>query len=79
MLEVYQNTVFYGNGNGEVSLSEYNDLCLEFKSKNWSVKKETIKYLELDLLSLVEILLKFSKIVYEEYGLNITKLKQFLL
>jgi len=24
---------FYGNGNGEVSLSEYNDLCLEFKSK----------------------------------------------
>ena len=29
----------------------------------------------MDLLSLVEILLKFSKIVYEEYGLNITKFK----
>jgi len=31
---------FYDNG--EVSLSEYNDLCLEFQSKNWSVKKRQL-------------------------------------
>lgn len=59
----------------DLSLSDYNNLCLEFKNKNWSVKQESLKYLELDLLSLLEILLKFSKIVYDEYGLNITDFK----
>jgi len=58
-----------------INLSDYNNLCLEFKNKNWSVKTETLKYLELDLLSLLEILFKFSKIVYDEYGLNITDFK----
>lgn len=59
----------------DLSLDNYNQLSLDFKDKNWSVKTETLKYLELDLRSLLEVLLKFSNIVYNEYGLNITDFK----
>jgi len=58
-----------------LDLKDYNKLCSQYLENNWSVKKETLKYLELDLRSLLELLLKFSEIVYSEYGLNITEFK----
>jgi hypothetical protein len=58
-----------------LSLDKYNELSVGFKDKDWSVKMETGKYLELDLRSLHEVLLKFSNIVYNNYGINITDFK----
>jgi hypothetical protein len=43
-----------------LDLKDYKKLCSQYLENNWSVKKETLKYLELDLRSLLELLLKFS-------------------
>lgn len=57
----------------DLSLSDYNKLYP--KNYEFSVKFETLRYLKLDLLALYEIMIKFSNIIFEEYGLNITKYK----
>lgn len=41
----------------------------------YDVKKETLKYLEKDLLSLLEIIIKFSNVIYKESQINITSCK----
>ena len=58
---------FYGNITG-----------LEYKAipkDNWSLKKETLKYLKSDIEGLLEALIKFKLSVYNKYNLNITKYK----
>lgn len=55
-------------------ISYYNDVYKSEYSKlitsNWSFKDETIKYLNLDLLVLYEILVKANKQVFMDYDLN---------
>jgi hypothetical protein len=51
-----------------ISDLEYNKLL----SNNWDCKKETLKYLENDLNTLMEIIDKFGKYIYLKYGLQIT-------
>ena len=58
------NVIYYEN----ISLEEYNKLY----SNNWSFKDETIKYLENDLNSLYEILVKANRQVFKDYGVDIT-------
>lgn len=50
----------------DVSKSEYSKLI----TSNWSFKDETIKYLNLDLLVLYEVLVKAKKQVFIDYDLN---------
>lgn len=42
-------------------------------NNNWNLKEETLKYLKYDLISLQEVIKKFSDDIYELEKLNITK------
>jgi hypothetical protein len=53
---------------------EYNNLVNNHPNKEqWSLKEETLNYLKKDLISLLEILNEFSKILYFKFNLNITE------
>ena len=52
-----------------ISLEAYNQI----NSSNWNLKEECLKYLEKDVLGLLEVLNKVSLYYYKEFGLNITK------
>jgi len=51
-----------------MKITEYN----KFKSSNWNLKSESLKYLESDVLGLLEVMLKFNDKIYNLYSLNIT-------
>ena len=54
----------------KISKVEY----LEMYSKdNWNLKKEALEYLEKDLLSLLEVLKKFSSILFIHHNLQLTE------
>lgn len=57
---------FYGNG---ITIDQYNDI----PSLDWSVEKETRKYLEGDLISLYQVIDKFKYQVFIDYHTHITK------
>lgn len=52
----------------DISIKEYNSI----KSTNWDCEKQTYKYLEKDLLILMEIIDKFSHYIYLTFGVQIT-------
>ena len=52
-----------------ISLDEYNKI----NSSNWNLKEECLKYLEKDVLGLLEVLNKVSLYYFYEFGLNIPK------
>jgi hypothetical protein len=51
-----------------ISVMEYNNI----PNDNWDAKEETLSYLKRDLEGLLEVILKFSNIIFTNYGLNIT-------
>jgi hypothetical protein len=59
---------FYDN----ISDIEYNKIADEFKDKNWILKDELLNYMKNDIVSLYQIIDKFSKEMYELENLNIT-------
>jgi DNA polymerase type B, organellar and viral len=52
-----------------LSIDEYKLI----KSENWSVKEETLSYLEKDLISLFQVIDKFNNKIYNEYGMHIVE------
>ena len=52
-----------------ISLDDYNQI----NSSNWNLKEECLKYLEKDVLGLLEVLNKVSLYYFYEFGLNIPK------
>ena len=60
---------YYKRKNKIITKSEYKSI---FKT-NWSLKDETIKYLEQDLLSLYEIMDTFNRYVFIEYNIQMTE------
>lgn len=60
---------YYIVKNKKIDLKDYKKI---YKT-NWSLKAETLRYLEQDLLSLLEILDTFNKYVYIEYGVQMTE------
>jgi len=44
----------------------------KIKSNNWDLKSEALKYLEKDVLGLLEVMLKFNDKIFNLYSLNIT-------
>lgn len=68
-----KNTLFYSGD--KPSKSYYEDIdkkTYNLITNNWNSQLETIKYLEKDLLSLFEIINKFSDYTYVKYGVQVT-------
>ena len=60
----------------DLSLEEYNNWNEKIKKiGGYDIKNELIKYLKKDLKSLNEILIIFNKYIFNNYGINITKIK----
>jgi hypothetical protein len=60
---------YYRVKNKIIDLDEYKELY----KKDWCLKTETIKYLERDLLSLLEIMDSFNSYIFIEYNIQITE------
>jgi hypothetical protein len=67
------STLFYRGSTPDIKYYDnkldnysYNLLC----SDNWDFKEECIKYLRLDLDSLLEVLIKANKKIFRDYGVN---------
>jgi hypothetical protein len=56
-----------------VSLEDYNLYLKSWGLKLWSFKEEAIKYCNLDCISLYQILIKFNKLIFEYFKINIIK------
>jgi hypothetical protein len=54
-----------------ISLSEYELIRGEYKSRMWSFKQEAIKYCKLDCKTLHEILVKFNELIFENFKINV--------
>jgi hypothetical protein len=57
----------------EISLSEYEKLLEVYTGITWSFKDEAIKYCKLDCQCLHEIIVKFNKLIYINFKVNIHK------
>ena len=57
----------------DISLSEYTELSKTNKGKFWSFQQEAIKYCKLDCKCLYEVLIKFNKLIFNEFKVNIHK------
>lgn len=56
-----------------ISLADYQEITNKFLNRNWNFKLEAIKYCELDCKALHEILTQYSKLIFDKWGVNITK------
>jgi DNA polymerase type B, organellar and viral len=56
--------------NSKISLTEYNNYSSKFID-NWNLKSETIKYCEIDVISLYQVIFKFSELIFSLFGKNI--------
>ena len=54
----------------KISLLEYKEMHLK---NNWNLRKETILYLEKDLISLLEVLEKFNKSLFLNHGIQMNE------
>jgi hypothetical protein len=55
----------------EVSLDDYNNYSEKFKSQIWSLKIETLKYVDIDCIALHQILIKFGNMIFDMWGVDI--------
>lgn len=55
-----------------VSEEVYSDYVNSFKGQTWDLRKEIIKYCEQDVVSLFQILDKFSNYIFSKFSVNIT-------
>lgn len=60
---------FFGSHNGDISNHDYSLI----NKPNWNLKEECLKYLSLDLNSLLEVMNKFNKYIFMNYDLQITE------
>jgi hypothetical protein len=56
-----------------ISKSEYLIYYEIFKNKTWNLMTETIKYCEIDCVSLYQIIIKFNELVFEKFQIDIHK------
>lgn len=55
-----------------LKFEEYIEYCNKFKGLNWDLKNEAIKYCNQDVITLHQIISKFSNIIFEEFRLDIS-------
>jgi hypothetical protein len=56
-----------------ISLSEYELFKSEYKNKMWNFELEATKYCKLDCRCLHQVLVKFNKLIFNEFNINIHK------
>lgn len=61
----------YFNSN-QLSRAEYEKISLQYKDNGWSMRYETLSYLNKDLISLHQIITKMSDEIFNKYQINIT-------
>ena len=70
------------NYNGSVpNINYFNNLSREeylnyydlFNSNNWNLKNETVKYCNIDCISLYQVIIKFNQLIFELFNINIHK------
>lgn len=55
----------------EVSLEDYNNYCSQFVNKSWSLKTETLKYVDIDCIALHQILIKYGNMIFNKWSIDI--------
>lgn len=60
---------YYQTNKNAITLEEY----LKITTPNWDLKQETIKYLESDLISLLQIMYEFSKHIFDSHNIQVTE------
>lgn len=55
----------------EVSKKDYNEYKSNFYNSNWNLRKEAIKYCEIDCISLYQVIYKFNDLIFEHFSKNI--------
>lgn len=56
-----------------LDIDSYMEYCDKFTNGIWNLKKEAIKYCQLDCISLHQVLIKYSNLIFNNFQLNITK------
>ena len=56
--------------NSKIKLADYNNYKSNLKGQ-WNLREETIKYCEIDCISLYQVIFKFSNMIFELFGKNI--------
>ena len=54
----------------DININEYNEYKANF-TNNWSLKNESIKYCNIDCISLHQIIDKFSELIFTNFNVNI--------
>jgi hypothetical protein len=54
----------------KINLEDYNNYISKFNS-NWNLRNETIKYCEIDCISLHQVIYKFSELIFNLFGKNV--------
>lgn len=71
--EIPEYFYYYNNVNSPMDYNDYIQMKNNYLNNNWSVKEETLKYLESDLLCLYQVINQFSKDIFNLERINITK------
>jgi hypothetical protein len=56
-----------------ISKLEYQNYINQFIGKTWNLENETVKYCEIDCISLYQILIKFNSLIFKLFEINIHK------
>lgn len=57
----------------KINLDEYNEYKSKFNDNNWNLKSEAIKYCEIDVISLFQVIRKFGEMIFNLFKINIHK------
>lgn len=57
----------------KISKKDYLNYCNIFDGSTWNLMNESIKYCEIDCISLYQILIKFNELIFKLFKLNIHK------
>ena len=64
---------FYKAFTKDFTMEDYKNYCNTFKSNKWNLKKELIKYCEIDTIALHQVITKFRMKIYNLFEVDITK------
>jgi len=56
-----------------ITNDEYLNYCEEFQNQQWNLRNEAIKYCVNDCKSLFEVILKFNKLYFDNFNININE------
>nr|CAA36327.1 DNA polymerase [Neurospora intermedia] len=57
----------------DFTIEQYQEYANKFKNNNWDLKKELIKYCEIDTIALYQVLVSFQRKIYEKFMIDCTK------